>query len=90
MLLVLVAVVSPAQQVVKATGALRALPTETTPWRGDFDGMVERRKIRVLVAARAIVLRQMTQRPVQFEITGFGDVDRQPTARTRCAAPNRR
>ena len=48
-LLLLVAVVCPAQQVVKTIGTPRALPTETKPWKGDFDGMVERRKIRVLV-----------------------------------------
>lgn len=28
---------------------LRALPTETREWKGDFDGMLERRMIRVLV-----------------------------------------
>jgi len=38
-----------AQQAAKAPGALRALPIETEPWKGDFDGMVERRRIRVLV-----------------------------------------
>jgi membrane-bound lytic murein transglycosylase MltF len=27
----------------------RALPTDTRPWKGDIDGMVERRQIRVLV-----------------------------------------
>jgi len=40
---------SPAQQAAKPAGALRALPTEMQPWKGDFDGMVERRQIRVLV-----------------------------------------
>ena len=29
--------------------AVRGLPTETKPWSGDFDGMLERRAIRVLV-----------------------------------------
>jgi membrane-bound lytic murein transglycosylase MltF len=29
--------------------AARALPTDTRPWKGDFDGMLERRQIRVLV-----------------------------------------
>lgn len=28
---------------------VRALPTDTKPWKGDFDGMLERRMIRVLV-----------------------------------------
>ncbi|HOM14297.1 MAG TPA: transglycosylase SLT domain-containing protein [Rubrivivax sp.] len=32
-----------------APAALRALPTETREWKGDFDGMFERRMIRVLV-----------------------------------------
>lgn len=32
-----------------APAALRALPTETREWKGDFDGMLERRMIRVLV-----------------------------------------
>jgi membrane-bound lytic murein transglycosylase MltF len=40
---------APAQQAAKPAGALRALPTEMKPWTGDFDGMVERREIRVLV-----------------------------------------
>jgi membrane-bound lytic murein transglycosylase MltF len=39
----------PAQQAAKPAGALRALPTEIPPWKGDFDGLVERREIRVLV-----------------------------------------
>src|SRR6185369_14390988 len=29
--------------------AVRALPTDTRPWKGDIAGMVERRQIRVLV-----------------------------------------
>ena len=29
--------------------AVRALPTETRPWKGDFEGMLVRRQIRVLV-----------------------------------------
>jgi membrane-bound lytic murein transglycosylase MltF len=40
---------SPAQQAAKPAVAVRALPTEMKPWKGDFDGMVERRQIRVLV-----------------------------------------
>lgn len=32
-----------------APAALRALPTETREWKGDFDGMFERRMVRVLV-----------------------------------------
>jgi membrane-bound lytic murein transglycosylase MltF len=39
-----------AQQAPTASGAPRALPTEVKPWKGDFDAMVERRHIRVLVA----------------------------------------
>ncbi len=36
---------APAKDVAKA----RALPTDTKPWKGDFDGMIGRRHIRVLV-----------------------------------------
>jgi ABC-type amino acid transport substrate-binding protein len=32
-----------------ASAPLRALPTEAREWKGDFDGMLERRHIRVLV-----------------------------------------
>ncbi|MBN8493831.1 MAG: lytic transglycosylase F [Burkholderiales bacterium] len=32
-----------------ASAPLRALPTEARVWKGDFDGMIERRHIRVLV-----------------------------------------
>ena len=38
-----------AQQPAKAPATPRALPTESKPWKGDFDGMVKRRHIRVLV-----------------------------------------
>jgi membrane-bound lytic murein transglycosylase MltF len=38
-----------AQQPAKASSAPRALPTEIKGWKGDFDGMVERRIIRVVV-----------------------------------------
>ncbi|HQR22289.1 MAG TPA: lytic transglycosylase F [Burkholderiaceae bacterium] len=38
-----------AQQTSKAPPAARALPTETTAWKGDFDGMIERRSVRLLV-----------------------------------------
>jgi membrane-bound lytic murein transglycosylase MltF len=38
-----------AQQPAKAPAAPRALPTESKEWKGDFDGMVKRRHIRVLV-----------------------------------------
>jgi len=38
-----------AQQAAKAPGAPRALSTEIKPWKGDFDGMIERRVVRVLV-----------------------------------------
>jgi membrane-bound lytic murein transglycosylase MltF len=38
-----------AQQPAKAPAAPRALPTEAREWKGDFDAMVERRHIRVLV-----------------------------------------
>jgi membrane-bound lytic murein transglycosylase MltF len=38
-----------AQQPAKAPATPRALPTETKAWKGDFDGMVKRRHIRVLV-----------------------------------------
>ena len=37
------------QQATKAAAAPRALPTEAKAWKGDFDGMVERRSVRVLV-----------------------------------------
>ena len=30
-------------------GSVRALPTDTKPWKGDFDGMLQRRQVRVLV-----------------------------------------
>jgi membrane-bound lytic murein transglycosylase MltF len=48
-LLFVAAPASPAQQAAKPAGAVRALPTEMKPWKGDFDGMVERRQVRVLV-----------------------------------------
>lgn len=38
-----------AQQPAKDAPKARALPTESKPWKGDFDGMVNRRVIRVLV-----------------------------------------
>jgi membrane-bound lytic murein transglycosylase MltF len=38
-----------AQQPSKAPAKPRALPTEAKAWKGDFDGMIERRHIRVLV-----------------------------------------
>jgi membrane-bound lytic murein transglycosylase MltF len=38
-----------AQQPATAPAQPRALPTETKAWKGDFDGMVKRRHIRVLV-----------------------------------------
>lgn len=47
--LLAVAPLALAQQTTKVAGAPRALPTETKPWKGDFDGMVEQRRIRVLV-----------------------------------------
>src|SRR5512143_4054102 len=40
---------APAEQAAKALGAPRALPTEVKRWTGDFDQMVARRAIRVLV-----------------------------------------
>jgi len=48
-LLFALAPIALAQQAAKAPGAPRALPTEVKAWKGDFDGMVERRHIRVLV-----------------------------------------
>jgi membrane-bound lytic murein transglycosylase MltF len=47
--MLLAAAIAAAQQPAKAPAAPRALPTETKAWKGDFDGMVERRHIRVLV-----------------------------------------
>jgi len=38
-----------AQQAAKAPAAPRALSTDIKPWKGDFNGMIERRHIRVLV-----------------------------------------
>ena len=38
-----------AQPAPPASAPLRALPTEARVWKGDFDGMLERRHIRVLV-----------------------------------------
>jgi hypothetical protein len=35
-----------------ASSKARALPTETKVWKGDLDGMIERRVIRVLVPHR--------------------------------------
>jgi membrane-bound lytic murein transglycosylase MltF len=43
------AAIAHAQQPAKAAATPRALPTATKAWKGDFDGMVERRHIRVLV-----------------------------------------
>jgi membrane-bound lytic murein transglycosylase MltF len=48
-LLVLAAAGASAQQAAQDAPKARALPTETKPWKGDFDGMVDRRVIRVLV-----------------------------------------
>ena len=48
-LLLAAAAVAHAQQPAKAPAAPRALPTEAKEWKGDFDGMVKRRHIRVLV-----------------------------------------
>ena len=48
-LLLAAAAIAHAQQPAKAPAAPRALPTETKAWKGDFDGMVKRRHIRVLV-----------------------------------------
>jgi membrane-bound lytic murein transglycosylase MltF len=48
-LLLAAAAIAQAQPPVKAPATPRALPTESKPWKGDFDGMVERRHIRVLV-----------------------------------------
>jgi hypothetical protein len=48
-LLLVVAPSALAQQAAKAPAAPRALPTDIKPWKGDFDGMIERRHIRVLV-----------------------------------------
>jgi len=48
----LLLVVSPsalAQQAAKPPAAPRALPTDAKEWKGDFEGMVKRRHIRVLV-----------------------------------------
>jgi membrane-bound lytic murein transglycosylase MltF len=36
-------------QPAKPPAAPRALPTDTKPWKGDFDGMIKRRHVRVLV-----------------------------------------
>jgi len=38
-----------AQTPAKDAAKARALPTEAKPWKGDFDGMVQRRHLRVLV-----------------------------------------
>ncbi len=43
------AAIAVAQQPDKAPATPRALPTQTKAWQGDFDGMVKRRHIRVLV-----------------------------------------
>jgi membrane-bound lytic murein transglycosylase MltF len=48
-LLLAAAAVAHAQQPAKAPAAPRALPTDIKEWKGDFDGMVARRTIRVLV-----------------------------------------
>jgi membrane-bound lytic murein transglycosylase MltF len=48
-LLLAAAAVAQAQQPAKAPATPRALPTEAKEWKGDFDGMVKRRHIRVLV-----------------------------------------
>jgi membrane-bound lytic murein transglycosylase MltF len=48
-LLLAAAAIAYAQQPAKAPATPRALPTETKAWKGDFDGMVKRRHIRVLV-----------------------------------------
>jgi membrane-bound lytic murein transglycosylase MltF len=48
-MLLAAAAIAHAQQAAKAPATPRALPTETKTWKGDFDGMVKRRHIRVLV-----------------------------------------
>jgi membrane-bound lytic murein transglycosylase MltF len=48
-LLFVAALAAPAEQAAEGAGAPRALPMEIQPWKGDFDGMVERREVRVLV-----------------------------------------
>jgi len=48
-LLLAAAAIAQAQQPAKAPATPRALPTEAKEWKGDFDGMVKRRHIRVLV-----------------------------------------
>ena len=48
-LLFILAPVILAQQAQKAPAAPRALPTQAQRWTGDFDGMVARRAVRVLV-----------------------------------------
>jgi membrane-bound lytic murein transglycosylase MltF len=48
-LLLCAAVLAHAQQPAPAPATPRALPTEAKTWKGDFDGMVKRRHIRVLV-----------------------------------------
>ena len=48
-LLFLMAPPAVAQPAATASGTPRALPIDTRLWTGDFDGMVERRRIRVLV-----------------------------------------
>ena len=47
----LIAAAAPAmpQPAAPKQGTVRALPTDTKPWKGDLDGMIERRMIRVLV-----------------------------------------
>ncbi len=48
-LLLAAAAIAHAQQPAAAPATPRALPTATKAWKGDFDGMVKRRHIRVLV-----------------------------------------
>ena len=48
-LLFLSAPTAVAQRQGSASGTPRVLPIDTRPWTGDFDGMIERRRIRVLV-----------------------------------------
>jgi membrane-bound lytic murein transglycosylase MltF len=43
------ATAQPAPPAAAASATLRALPTDTKAWQGDFDGMLEHRYIRVLV-----------------------------------------
>lgn len=51
----LIAAAAPAmpQPAAPKQGTVRALPTDTKPWKGDLDGMIERRMVRVLVPTAA-------------------------------------